>query len=141
VFAFRYLVSTMDTLPCPREDEINGERAVWLTIPEAMVSEKSFREPILPLLLGDRGVMPYWGWIGLLLSLTAMAGGAWYFIEFGNPLFLLVSLVAGLLAYRLSRTDLCRLQGCPSLAVDPKFEGPVRTAWDDHVAEFRVEPR
>jgi hypothetical protein len=47
--------------------------------------------------------MPYWGWIGLLLSLTAMAGGAWYFIEYGNPLFLLVSLVAGLLAYRLSR--------------------------------------
>lgn len=59
--------------------------------------------PISRFVFGERGVMPYWGWIGLLLSLTAMVGGAWYFIGYGNPLFLIVTVIAGLFAYRLSR--------------------------------------
>jgi len=50
-----------------------------------------------------RAVLPYWGWIAILVSLTALVVSAMIFADTGNPAVLVIAVVAGYLAYRLTR--------------------------------------
>ncbi len=50
-----------------------------------------------------RAVLPYWSWIAILVSLTLLAISALAFADTGNPVLLIVAVVAGYLAYRLTR--------------------------------------
>ena len=59
--------------------------------------------PFGELARGRRAVLPYWEWIAILLSLTALATCAIVFANTGNPAMLVIALVAGYLAYGLTR--------------------------------------